>query len=79
MKKKTLLGVAAAAAVGAAGWYLAAGGPADLVLFDPCESWEVTEEALGSRSKNTPFLGRHVTGRVKYTICQGKVVYAHQG
>lgn len=59
--------------------YLAAGGPADLVLFDPCESWEVTEEALGSRSKNTPFLGRHVTGRVKYTICQGKVVYAHQG
>ena len=59
--------------------YLAAGGPADLVLFDPCESWEVTEEELRSRSKNTPFLGRRLTGRVKYTICQGKVVYAHQG
>lgn len=59
--------------------YLAAGGPADLVLFDPCESWEVTEEELRSRSKNTPFLGRCLTGRVKYTICQGKVVYAHQG
>lgn len=58
---------------------LAAGGPADLVLFDPCESWEVTEEELRSRSKNTPFLGRRLTGRVKYTICQGKVVYAHQG
>ena len=48
---------------------------ADLVIFDPEEAWTVTEEELRSKSKNTPFLGQKLFGRVKYTICGGKVVY----
>ena len=52
-----------------------AGAAADLVIFDPEEAWTVTEEELRSKSKNTPFLGQELFGRVKYTICGGKVVY----
>ena len=52
-----------------------AGAAADLVIFDPEEAWTVTEEELRSKSKNTPFLGQKLFGRVKYTICGGKVVY----
>ena len=33
------------------------GGPADLVLLDPEERWTFTEEDIGSKSRNTPFLG----------------------
>lgn len=51
------------------------GGPADLVLFDPAEEWTVTEESIASKSRNTPFVGRTLKGRVRYTICGGKIVY----
>lgn len=54
---------------------LQAGSDADLVIFDPEEAWTVTEEDIRSKSKNTPFLGSQLFGRVKYTICGGKVVY----
>lgn len=49
------------------------GGPADLVIFDPQESWEVKEFA--SKGKNTPFIGEKLYGKVKFTICNGQVVY----
>ena len=52
---------------------LEAGAPADLVLFDENEAWTVTDFA--SKSSNSPFAGERLTGRVKYTICEGKVVY----
>ena len=52
---------------------LEAGAPADLVLFDENEEWTVTDFA--SRAANSPFVGERLTGRVKYTICEGKVVY----
>lgn len=52
------------------------GGPADLVLLDPEEEWTVTEADFHSKSKNSPFVGEQVTGRVKYTICDGKIVWA---
>ncbi len=47
--------------------------PADLVIFDPKESWTPTEYA--SKSSNSPFTGCNLTGKVHYTICDGKVVY----
>ena len=53
--------------------YLKEGGPADLVLFDPNELWRVEEFA--SKSQNSPFLGKMMLGKVKITICQGKIVY----
>ena len=53
--------------------YLAQGGPADLVLFDENEEW--TPARFVSKSQNSPFLGQTLRGRVKYTICNGRVVY----
>lgn len=48
-------------------------GPADLVIFDPDETWTVGEYV--SKSVNSPFTGKSLYGRVKYTICKGKIVY----
>ena len=53
--------------------YLAEGGPADIVLFDPTE--EFTVKDFASKSANSPFVGRKLKGAVKYTVCGGKVVY----
>ena len=53
--------------------YLAEGGPADLVLFDPKAVWTAGEYA--SKAENTPFTGRALTGRVIFTVCRGKVVF----
>ena len=47
---------------------------ADLVIFDPDEKWTPTEYV--SKSSNTPFTGMELTGRVKYTICGGNIVYS---
>lgn len=54
---------------------LAIGKHADLVIFDPNESYEIDAEAFASKGKNTPFNGRKVTGKVKMTIYDGKIVY----
>lgn len=55
--------------------YLAEGADADLVIFDENETWTVTDAELASKSHNTPFLGQELSGRVKYTICGGQIVY----
>ncbi len=52
---------------------LRVGGPADIVIFNPDEKWTVT--GFQSKSRNSPFLGEELMGKVKYTICEGKVVY----
>ena len=49
------------------------GAAADLVIFDENEKWVV--DGFASKAINSPFLGAELTGRVKYTICDGKVVY----
>ncbi|MEE0956136.1 MAG: dihydroorotase [Eubacterium sp.] len=48
---------------------------ADLVIFDGKERYRINADEFLSRSRNTPFNGREVQGRVKYTVCGGKVVY----
>lgn len=53
--------------------YLKEGGPADLVIFDPDETWRY--EKGYSKSVNSPFLGQELTGKVHVTVCAGKVVY----
>lgn len=51
------------------------GADADLVIFDENERWTVTEDDIASKSHNTPFIGAELYGRVKYTICGGRIVY----
>ena len=54
--------------------YLIEDGPADLVIFDPDADREVSAH-FASKASNSPFIGDQLKGQVKYTICQGKVVY----
>lgn len=59
-------------------YHLDAGGievgkEADLVIFNPDEEWTVGE--FVSKSSNSPFVGESLFGKVKYTICSGKIVY----
>ena len=54
------------------------GAKADAVLFDPEEEYLFTESMLGSKSKNSPFLGKRLQGKVKYTILGGRIVYQDQ-
>ena len=51
------------------------GAPADLIIIDPHAPWICKSDALLSRSKNTPFDGRRLTGRTVKTICGGVVVF----
>lgn len=51
------------------------GAPADIVLFDMDESYTVDVNKLHGKSKNSPFKGMKLYGRVKYTILDGEVVY----
>lgn len=55
------------------GGTIAAGKPADIVIFDPEGEWEVGDFA--SKSTNTPFTGETLPGKIEYTICGGKVIY----
>lgn len=54
---------------------VAEGADADLVIFDENERWTVTEDDIASKSHNTPFIGAELYGRIKYTICGGRIVY----
>lgn len=49
------------------------GKPADIVIFDPNEKWIAGDYA--SKAENTPFTGMEMTGKVKYTICNGRIAY----
>lgn len=52
---------------------LKVGGRADLIVFDEREKWVV--EKFHSKSENSPFTRMELAGKIKYTICGGKVVY----
>ncbi len=54
---------------------LGAGSPADIALIAPDEQWTVDVNKLHGKSKNTPFKGKTLTGKVKMTLLDGKVVY----
>jgi dihydroorotase len=51
------------------------GAPADLMLFDPDEPWRIATEAFRSKSKNAPFDGRWVRGRVRQTLVDGRRIF----
>lgn len=52
---------------------IAEGQAADLVIFDPEEKW--TPDTYVSKSSNSPFTGWELYGKVKFTICDGKMIY----
>ena len=54
---------------------LETGKMADITVFDPNEEYVYTKEMIVSKSKNSPFIGKKLKGKVKYTIVNGKVVY----
>jgi dihydroorotase len=49
------------------------GGPANLTAFDPAEEWDVVPARLASKSRNTPYVGVTLRGRVKHTVLAGVV------
>jgi dihydroorotase len=51
-----------------------AGRPANLCVFDPAQTWVVDPDALASRSRNTPYAGRKLTGKVRHTVLRGEPV-----
>jgi dihydroorotase len=60
------------------GGTLARGAPADVVVLDPTAAWMVRPEEFFSKSRNTPFAGRRLTGRAETTIVRGQVVFARE-
>lgn len=64
-----------ARAFGLPGGHLGAGAPADVTLVDPDAEWTVQAERFFSRSRNTPFQGRELKGRVTQTWVGGRLVF----
>ena len=54
---------------------LAVGAPADVAIVDPNREWQVDPSRFRSKSRNTPFAGWKVKGRVTTTIVSGRVVF----
>lgn len=57
---------------------IAKGAPADLILVDLEYPWQVSENDLRSRSRNTSFEGARLAGKVMRTIVAGETVFLHQ-
>ncbi|MEP6625080.1 MAG: dihydroorotase, partial [Acidimicrobiia bacterium] len=53
---------------------VAPGNPANLCVIDPAATWVVDANRLASRSRNTPWAGWKLTGRVRHTILRGEPV-----
>ncbi len=54
---------------------LSEGAAADICIFDPEATWRLDRDKLFSKSKNTPWHGRELTGKVTHTIKGGRVVF----
>lgn len=54
---------------------IAEGKIADLTIYNPNEEYIYTKDMIVSKSKNTPFIGKKLKGKIEYTIVSGNVVY----
>ena len=54
------------------------GRPADITIIDPADEYVIDSSMFASMGKNTPFNGKTVKGRVRYTIAGGKTVYSYR-
>jgi dihydroorotase len=57
------------------GGTLAPGSAADVLIADPKARWGVNPDQFFSKSRNTPFAGRQLTGRADVTIVRGQIVF----
>jgi dihydroorotase len=64
---------------GLPGGTLRPGAPADLVVLDVTSGWTVDPSRFHSKSRNTPFAGRSLTGRAVLTVVGGKTVHQEEG
>ncbi len=53
---------------------LAIGEPANITVFDPAQEWSVVPAKLASKSRNTPYVGRPLRGKVRHTVFEGNAV-----
>lgn len=58
---------------------LGVGRDADIVIFDPEEEYDIDTTQFKSRSKNSPYHGWKVKGKVVHTLVRGKIVYTAPG
>ncbi|MDP3438408.1 MAG: amidohydrolase family protein, partial [Azonexus sp.] len=66
---------APAEVLGLSSGQIAVGAAADICIFDPEANWQLTPEALKSRGKNSPWTGYVMTGKVRTTLVDGRLVY----
>src|SRR5689334_22332818 len=57
------------------GGTLRRGSPGDVTVFDPEARWTVHPSKFRSKGRNTPYGGRTLTGRARYTVVGGRVVH----
>lgn len=69
------MSTAPAKLLGLQGGTLQPGAQADIVLFDPNEVWVVEPATIHSKSRNTPWTGQEMVGRVHATLVDGSFVY----
>lgn len=67
-----------AALLGLPGGSLEAGRPADVALIDPEREWTYDPSQGFSKSRNSPWSGRKLVGRVTATVVDGRLVYHHE-
>lgn len=72
------MSAAPARVLGLEGGAIEEGAVADLTIADLSEKWTIDPKDFVSKGKNTPFAGREVYGKVKYTLVDGEVKYREE-
>ena len=65
--------IAPAKIIGVDKGHLSIGADADIAIFDLNAEWVVDEKKFLSKGKNSPFIGKKLTGKAMYTIIDGAV------